>query len=80
MEVEKSKDEGSSKSKQGKKVIKRVNKVIKRSKKKTTTPPTKTTEIGTPTVLPSAVDPISFGIELIIKNRGVLESKGLPMH
>ena len=80
MEVEKSKDEGSSKPKQGKKVIKRVKKVIKKRKKKATNPPTKTTEIGTPTVLPSFVETISYDVEIVIKNRGVLASKGLPAH
>ena len=80
MEVEKLKDKDLSKPKQGKKVIKRVKKVIKRSKKKAKTPPTKTAETGTPIVLPSPVDPISYDIELVIKNRGVLDSKGLYVH
>ena len=73
MEVEKSKDEVSSKPKQGKKLA-------TRGKKKAKSPSTKIVDIGTPTVLHSPIDTISYDDELVIKNRGVVSSKGLPMH
>ena len=81
MEVQKLKDKGGpSKPKQGKKVVKRVKKVIRRSEKKATTPHTKIVEIGTPIVLPSPVEPISSDVEIVIKNSGVLASKGILAH
>ena len=51
-----------------------------RSEKKATTPPTMTAKTGTPTVLPSPVEPISSDFEILIKNRGVLASKWLLAH
>ena len=68
MEVETLKDKRPSKPKQGKKVVKRVKKVIRRIEKKATTPPTKIAEKNTPTILPSPIEPISFDVEIVIKN------------
>ena len=76
MEVKKSKDEGSPKSKQGKKVIKRGTKLTTRGKKKTKSPSIKTADTGTPPVLPSPVDTIIFDDELVIENRGMERLEG----
>lgn len=80
VEMEKSKDERSSNSKQGKKLTKKGKKLATRGKNKTKSPSTKIVDTSTPLVLHYPADTFSSDDGLVIKNRGVLSLEGLPIH
>ena len=78
--MEKSKDEGLSKSKKDKKLTKKGKKSTTKGKKKTKSASTKIADKGTPSVLHFPVDTFRYDDDLVIKNWGVLASDGLPIH
>ena len=78
--MEKSKDERSSKSKQGKKLTKKGKKSATKGKKMTKSPSTKIADKEIPSVLHSPADTLSFDDGFVIKNQGVLASDGLPIY